>query len=295
MKFGVVILNWNNATDTIACVLSIRLWHHTWTPTIIVVDNHSASGDVNRIEAACPEAVLAQAEYNLGFGGGTNIGVQIALETSCDAVLLLNNDARIDQENVERLVQSLKSTADLGVVGPILLDGDKVLSAGGRDISRHVVTHLQEIPRGGRLQSVTYVPGTVALIRADVFRSIGTLDEAYFFGGEIADFCERAKLAGFTVSVDTYSHASHSMERSSGLRNSLHKYYALRNRFLFINKFRAHKKVRYYSFWTLIAVVQFSKALLLGDFAMARIYRLALIDGLRGRFGGQNTRIISAP
>jgi GT2 family glycosyltransferase len=85
------------------------------------------------------------------------------------------------------------------------------------------------------LEPVDYVPGTAALIRTDLLRTIGALDEAYFFSGEMADFCRRARLAGWTCAICPQSVVTH--EPSAGAtRATLYQYYTLRNRFLFIRR-----------------------------------------------------------
>ena len=99
-----------------------------------------------------------------------------------------------------------------------------------------VITHLRLREPPTTLLDVDDVPGTVALVRRQVFERVGLLDEAYFFGGEMADLCHRARLCGFRSVTDPGARAQHDLDRSSETRQTLHRYYIVRNRFLFVRK-----------------------------------------------------------
>ena len=296
MELAVVILNWNAAAETVRCVHAVASWKRL-RPAIWVVDNGSADGSAEVISRECPDARLIRNPVNLGFAGGNNRGIVRALSAGDAPILLLNNDAFIEEEDVIRLVDTLHADARLGLVGPLLFDADgreRLLSAGGRDIARHTNSHIREVTAGVPVREVDYVPGTVVVVRPEVFRTVGLFDEDYFFGGEIADLCERARRQGYVSAIDTRARAFHSLSRSSDLRETLHIYYVFRNRFLFIRKFRHARRIPLYGFWTLYGLAVSLRAQLLGRSAKARAIRLGLLDGWRGRFGGQNERVLSA-
>src|SRR5262249_27616783 len=161
-------LNWNDADDTIACVNSTMPWRARWNLLVVVVDNHSVRDDFERLKAHSANIILHANPTNAVFGVGTNAGIRMSLENYCDPVLMLTNDAAIDIRAMERVIESLDTHSELGIIGPLLWDGKTLLAAGGRDIARYSDTHLHQLHNNGRLQSVDYVPGTVALIRAEV-------------------------------------------------------------------------------------------------------------------------------
>jgi GT2 family glycosyltransferase len=302
MKLSVIVLNWNAADDTIRCIRSVLSWCNL-QPIVWVVDNASKDQGVELIAQHCPGARLLHSATNRGFAGGNNLAIRCALDEGGERILLLNNDASIDEENVARLVASLAANPELGVVGPLLRDegeGSVRLSAGGRDISRHITSRIyyEEYPTATLLEAeplrrVDYVPGAVALIRAELFRTVGLFDEDYFFGGELADFCERARQHGYESAINVQAIATHRLDRSSKLRDTLHIYYVVRNRFLFINKFRSAQKIPLCGFWAGYGLYLFFLALMQGRRRRARAIRLALLDGLSGRCGNQNERVLS--
>jgi GT2 family glycosyltransferase len=294
MALGVIILNWNAADDTIACLRSIQTWQDL-SSQVWVVDNGSEDGGAERIARAHPYVRLIRSRFNRGFAGGNNLALVETLEAGCEQVLLLNNDATIDVESVATLLETLRSRPDIGIIGPTVWDSDRpqvLLSAGGTDMARNLVSHILEPPSDGELRLVAYVPGTCVLIRTAVLHAVGLLDEDYFFGGELADLCERARRHGLASAVDGRAQAYHRIDRSSELRHSLHIYYVLRNRFLFIRKFYAGKRLVLFSLWLAYGAYLAALALAHGQRRRARAVLLGLVDGLRGRFGGQNERVL---
>jgi GT2 family glycosyltransferase len=294
-RLAIIILNWNAAPETIHCVRSIELWQEC-TPAIWVVDNASVDGSADTISRACPGVHLVRNEQNLGFGGGNNRGIEQTLSAGAQAILLLNNDASIQEHDLLRLFATLRQDAKAGFVGPLLLSDDRhtVLSAGGRDIATALDTHLKSAPTGALTYSVDYVPGTVVLIRAEVWEAVGLFDEAYFFSCEMADLCERGKRHGYQSIIDARAQAIHAQHAPSQLRETLYTYYSLRNRFLFVSKFRSRGRWAIQAFWAAYGLGMGVKARLAHKPLRARAAFLAVRDGLRGRFGGQNERVLSS-
>jgi len=292
MNLAVIIINWNQATATIRCVNSLLAWTHA-APEVWVVDNASTDNSRELIPRSCPAISYIYNDVNQGFAGGNNTALRKIVSSKAEAVLLLNNDAVITEEHALRLLTALRENPRLGVLGPLLEErhGNKrIVLAGGRDISRHLFTrriHPVTVKApADSFFSVDYVPGTVAMIRAELFRTIGLLDETYFFSGELADFCRRAQSAGWMCGICPQSIAVH--EPGAGaIRSTLYRYYTLRNRFLFV---RRHEKAwrRLFAFWIVCGVLMAAEACVRGQPAQARAAWLAMRDGLAGRFGNRN-------
>lgn len=303
MSLAAVILNWNQAGDTIACARSLEPALRPGD-TVWIVDNASTGDDPQRIAEDCPGARLLAADRNLGFGGGNNLALREILDEAWDQVLLLNNDARIGLRDLEALRRCLEGRPDLAVLGPGLYDGDdpeRLLSAGGRDIARHVATHETAAP-GARpaevfgdpasIREVDYVPGTCALLPTAALRRVGLFDEDYFFAGEMADLCRRAADMGLGSAVLGSARALHYTSRSSALRGELYGYYILRNRFLYVERHLPAERGRLRLEWTLRGLRFWLEAVGRGDRRRARALRLAVVDGWRGRYGDRNRAVL---
>lgn len=292
-KISIVILNWNAAQDTIQCLRQFDSWQAVHVD-IWVVDNASVDGSADQIEQACPGVRLIRNPQNEGFSGGTNRGIQSALAQGDAPILLLNNDASVDETALARLYDTLQSKPTIGIVGPLLYrtDDQQLIVAGSKNPVWHLHNQILSIPKDGKPYRVDYISGSVALIRAELLRSVGLLDEDYFFYTEIADLCRRARNKGFDTIVDPAARAYHNLERSSDLRSTLYIYYIIRNRFVYIRKAYGAFGFPLTTFWMIYSALLAFKLQMEGKRATASAVWMGLRDGLRGRSGGQNERIL---
>lgn len=292
MKLAVVILNWNGLADTGRTVETLATWIRL-CPHLIVVDNASTERDGLRdLESL---ATVLYNDSNLGFAGGTNRGVEEALSAGADAVLLLNNDAHIDESNCERLVWTLDAQSEIGLVAPLLYDQTgSFVSAGGHNPVFHLQTRNRAISAHKPIFAVEQISGTVALVARDVWIEIGLLDERYFFSTEMADLCRRARNGGFSPSIESRAHAVHNLERSASSRESLYTYYIIRNRFLYIHNFYGRARLALRVLWGLYGLLLWLRLRVSGQRKTATAVRLGTLDGLSARFGNQNERILRA-
>jgi GT2 family glycosyltransferase len=295
VELAAIILNWNAASDTIRCVQELAGWSRL-QPTIWVVDNASSDGSADIIAASCPQVHLIRNTANLGYADGNNQALRSALAWGNVPILLLNNDAMVAEAAVIRLVETLQANPQLGFIGPLLFDAaqpDRLLAAGGQNMVCHLTSHISKVTGDQPIYLVDYVPGTVILARAETLRLVGLLDPAYFFTGEIPDLCRRARQQGYLTAVDARAKAFHALHRSGELRGTLYPYYIVRNRFLFVQKFYPRARFLFYGFWGLYSLALSLKLQWQGQAATARAVRLGLADGLQGRFGGQNERVLA--
>jgi GT2 family glycosyltransferase len=206
MKLSVVILNWNGKNDTLACLTSLQ---NSEAPAFdtIVVDNGSTDDSVLEIAKRFPQVALLETGKNLGYAGGNNIGIEHALKHGADLVLLLNNDTIVDRHFVKALINSSQDQPNVGIFGayPIrMTDPEKIDHLGGRWNSSTATFDLIGLGASTGFktdQSLDYVCGCSILIRRQVFEKIGFLEPTFFLFWEEADFCMRAKKAGFGIEI----------------------------------------------------------------------------------------------
>ncbi|MBL8766852.1 MAG: glycosyltransferase family 2 protein [Planctomycetes bacterium] len=218
-----VVLNWNGAEHTLRCVAALER-SRPRAPAVVVVDNASDDDSVARIKAALPHVKLHVAASNLGYGGGINVGIRLALERGAERVLVLNNDVEVEPDCVAHLESALDADDRIGIVGPmVLLPGDerRIWAAGGE------VTHRQNVSRlrgHGRVWNgcfrddapVDYVPGAALLVRRAVFERAGVFDESFFCYMEDVEFGQRAARAGFENRYVARAIAVHDASASTG-------------------------------------------------------------------------------
>lgn len=242
-KIFIIILNFNGGDDILSCLDSLQLIKKptSWKKEVIVVDNASTDGSVKKIESKYRKIKVFRNKKNLGFATGNNIGIRYALKRNADAVMLLNQDTAAEKTFLEPL---LKNPAD--VVGPVIKfkRGRRWLyDYGGRVnwlIGRTSHQESYRLSKKPDFQDPDYISGCAMLIKRPVFEEVGLLDERFFLYFEDADFCLRAKRAGFKIAIGLESKILHNLDK--GERKSLFRvYHLLRSNLIFIN--------RYISFW----------------------------------------------
>ncbi|PEN14500.1 glycosyl transferase family 2 [Longibacter salinarum] len=211
-----IILNWNGADDTIQCVRSVQARSDA-SCTCLVVDNGSTDGSAATIRAACPEVRVHETGANLGFAGGCNAGIRIAIRDGAEYVWLINNDA-IPADGAYR---ALRDVADahpaVGGVGAVLrymADPNHVQTWGGGWHAPWLgaaVNWTRPVPDS----LITYLVGACLLLRIDALSEIGLLDEAYFMYREDVDLCVRMQRAGWQVAVAKDATVYHAVGGSS--------------------------------------------------------------------------------
>ena len=237
-----IILNWNNARDTLRCLQSVHA--SDYAPLrVLVVDNASHDDSLAVIRAHAPDIeVMANAE-NLGYAGGNNVGIQRAIEHGADYVLLLNDDTVIDPAMVSALVTAARQCPDGGIFGPKVysLEEPGVLLSAGAALGRwsELTSRALGCVDDGRwdhLTEVDYLWGCALLVSRQAIAAAGMLDPAFFAYHEDIDWCYRIRAAGYKVLFVPQAKAWHPDTRRWREESALVTYYMSRNHLQLISK-----------------------------------------------------------
>jgi hypothetical protein len=236
----VVILNWNGKNDTLTCLASLE--NQVSSFDTIIVDNGSNDDSVTEIKKRFPRATLVETSQNLGYAGGNNVGIEYALKQGADLILLLNNDTVVDKQFIASLLKTAQNSPKAGIFGayPIrMANPEKIDHLGGRWNSSTATFDLIGLgaAKGFKTeQPLDYVCGCSILIRRQVFETIGLLESNFFLFWEEADFCMRAKKAGFGIEI-CYEAQLHHKISASFIGGAPHKtYFWWRGRFLWMER-----------------------------------------------------------
>jgi len=120
-KVFVVIVTYNGSKWVTPCFSSLR--KSTVPLHTIVIDNGSQDDTLARIAADYPEVEIIDTGKNHGFGKANNIGMELAYRRGADYVFLLNQDAWIDPDAVEKLVAAHQRHPGYGIISPMHLNG----------------------------------------------------------------------------------------------------------------------------------------------------------------------------
>lgn len=123
IRLFVIIVTYKGQRWYDRCFGSLR--QSTIPVQTIVVDNASNDGTVEYIKEHYPEIHLIDSKENLGFGRANNIAMRYALDQGCDYVFLLNQDAWVEPETFERLVEIHQRHPEYGLLGPVQVNAEK--------------------------------------------------------------------------------------------------------------------------------------------------------------------------
>ncbi len=246
MKLTVVILNWNGKCDTIACLDSLQKSEAPFD--IVVVDNGSEDNSAAAISKRFPGVMVLETGQNLGYAGGNNIGIASALKQGSDLVLLLNNDTIVDRQFIASLLKAAEESRAVGIFGAYPLrfsEPEKLDHLGGKWNGLTASFDLVGLgaSKGFRThETLDYVCGCSILVRKEVFETVGLLEPTFFLFWEEADFCMRAKKAGFGIEVCYEAELLHKVS-ASFIGGSPHKtYFWWRGRFLWMERNCSNKE-----------------------------------------------------
>ena len=207
----VVVVTWNCEATLAGCLAAVSRSSPAAPARVICVDNGST--DASRsIAAACGAEVVTMG-VNAGFPRAVNAVLD---ECTSEFVLLLNPDVEVAPDAIATCVRALERQPRVGLVGANLRqpDGRPDLAAARRfrtlgllaieslglsQLSRRL--DPQYFPRWDRTDSrpVPCINGAFALIRTDLFRAIGGLDETAFLYLEDQELCRQVAARGLEV------------------------------------------------------------------------------------------------
>lgn len=292
MRIEAILLAWNDIEAALAQLSRLNSWRNI-DPGLCLVDNTADAAPEPAYGARLPpNCRLILPGRNLGYAGGINAGLRGITAKDAGAVLLINNDVLLEEKDALTLIRHLNANPALGAVGPVLEEtrgGCAVKCFGGLDPLSHASTRRFSPPAAGSwpLLDANYVPGTVFLFRSELLSKIGLLDEEFFFSGEIAEYCARIRRAGLRCAVALDATARHEQSGDQRLRNTLYRYYTLRNRFLLARRGAPAARMPWKLAWTLTGALMWLKTAP-RDPGAARAVAWAIRDAWGGRFGNRN-------
>jgi len=253
---GIIVLNWQNWRDTLACLNSLKKLVFSESINIIVCDNGSEDVSFTKIlnwaqqnyalteigvwfsdyfpeiPANLPTLpfVLIQTSANLGFAGGNNVGIRYALATkTCTYLWLLNNDTLVETQALSALYDYAETQPHLGLIGSTIIDyyqRDQVQCAGGCRYSP-LLTVFRPVCGGESLNTVMqkptvkldYVYGASLFFRVTAVEQVGLLNEEYFLFYEELDYSQRLRRQNYDIGWCKNSWVYHKGSASIGKKS----------------------------------------------------------------------------
>jgi N-acetylglucosaminyl-diphospho-decaprenol L-rhamnosyltransferase len=216
---AIVIVNYFKAERILENVAALR--RQTVAPRlkIVVVDNSADPGEADRLRDGLTwREDLILLPRNVGYSQGVNLAALNA--GHFDHILLLNPDIVLDDpETLETLLRELRGRPDVGVMATLQANDDGTPVEVARrfpNLAKQVIRRLRpgaytdhdvlrpllEQPRSGILD-VDWVQSSFTLVRGDLWRALGGLEERYeIFMADVA-LCQSAHALGYRVVVSS--------------------------------------------------------------------------------------------
>lgn len=287
-RVDAVIVNYhqpNLAADAARSVLASR----GIDTRVILIENEGDGAWVQSEFAGDPRVSLIANSANIGFGPACNQGIELAMKGGADFVLLLNSDAQVRPDTIEKLMEPAKKH---GLAAPkILLPIGGIYSAGGiveisRARCRNRGIYEKDSGQYDRAETMPFASACALLISRRALKTGIRFHEPYFLYYEDADLCLALARAGFSVAYEPSAVAVHLESASTGSERTFHlDYFDSRNRWLFLKR-NAKGPQRLIGSVYLFATILY-KALFVREFGSKNTWALmrGLGDALRGNFG----------
>ncbi len=220
---SVIIVSFNTRDLTLRCLGTLFEDLEGIASEVWVVDNASQDGSVQAIREAFAEVKVIASERNLGFGAANNRALE---QARGQFLLLLNSDAFPLPGATAALLKYLQGHAEVGAVGPQLLNADGSLQPScwkfpspRRAWAEAVglAALLPEHPVFGDYfrwahdaeRRVDFVVGACVLLRRAVYEAVGGFDESFFLYAEETDWMQRMQAAGWPVAFVPQAQVTH--------------------------------------------------------------------------------------
>lgn len=253
-RVGIILLTYNNHSITRRCIDSLKTLNYT-NFEIYVVDNGS------ELTFVCQECRVIRSEFNLGFGGGNNLGIREALKDGCESIWLLNNDTIVMPDTLSKLVEFGKERSSSLIGAKLINYPEMSLQAygGGRISWVFGVAPLNKTNSG-----IDYLSG--ASIFYDCRAIALEFDPIFFMYWEDSDLAIRMRNRGYALECCENAIVLHQESSSLGkFSEKLESYYVDS----MVKFFRRYSRI-----WVLPVSIGLSlriaRRILLGEFGSIR-------------------------
>ncbi len=230
---SVVVLSWNTAALTLACLRALYAETPRHAREVIVVDNGSHDGSADAIAAQFPQVRLLRNADNRLYAAGNNQGVAIA---TGEFVCTLNSDTEVRPGALDALVDFLRAHPGHAAVAPKLCDPDgsvqracqrfpTLASAlcfdswwgtwwpGSRVQARYLMRDFDHLTS----RDVEQPPGACFVMRRDEWQACGGFDEELALFYNDVDLCRRLWRRGRRIHYLASAEVMH--HRGASTRN----------------------------------------------------------------------------
>jgi GT2 family glycosyltransferase len=194
---AIIVLNFNGQSCLPRCLESLAQSKYI-SQEVVVVDNGSTDHSFFTAQKNYPQYTYIKKTTNTGFAGGMNTGIEYALSKGHDFIWLMNYDATVFPETLDKLVEAVLKNPKIEVSSPRIIDDqEQTWFCGGKiDYLRMRTVHNRNCKETTTPHTTGFLTGCALFVQSRVFKEVGLLDERFFLYYEDADFCQRVQKRG---------------------------------------------------------------------------------------------------
>ena len=247
---AVIIVSYNTRDLLRGCLASLKGPGRKRPPHVVVVDNASSDGSVEMVRKEFSWVELIANDRNAGFAAANNQALRCTPE---EFILCLNPDTIVEENTIRNSVDYLRANPDVGLLGCRINNPDGTLQLSARRFPSLwtlivEMTGLYKVaPSGWTIFNpwivrtngpvdTDVVKGAFFLLRKKALEVVGTFDERFALYSEEADWCRRARTAGWRVVYFPQVQITHLEGASSVVRRNSAKFLLLESEAAYFRK-----------------------------------------------------------
>ena len=236
IRLGIVILAWNSERVIDKCLSSVTKLKE-FSPTVVIINNGSTDstpGILDKyVKGHSGVFSVIEKKKNMGTTVTRNQGIKKLLKQGMDYICILDSDTEVNDGAFLLLTEEMKKNPSYGLIGPTLVTSGGVIQMSARAFPTALEKLYKAIPiksvqkKGEALETqkpkcagmtsypVDYLMSACWLVRPEVFRKAGLLDEKIFYAPEDAEYCIRVWKSGWQVAFCPDARIIHEWQRLS--------------------------------------------------------------------------------
>lgn len=202
MKVLILIVTYNGIEWIQTCLNSV----YSLDYDIMVVDNASTDNTIGVIREKYPNVILRAETDNKGFGQANNVGLRYALQNQYEYVVLLNQDAWLLPDTIDKMIDAYVKNPEFWILSPVQMNS--ALKTIEPQFSKYLKKNEVDV-RVRKVQQVDFVNAAIWLLPIQTLKKIGGFDPIFPHYGEDNDYVKRTHYFGGKIGVFTDAIAYH--------------------------------------------------------------------------------------
>lgn len=203
---------------------------------VIIIDNCSMDNTRKIIKENYPWVELVENNINLGFGKANNIGFERVIEEKYDYAFLLNQDAKIEEDTIKKLINTMKKYPEYAILSPIhrSVVNYKLDENFSSYLNSKKNNLIDDFMLGNIIKDVyevDFVNAALWLVSKECILECEGFDPIFPHYGEDSEFVDRCKNKGYRVGIVPCAYGNHvrakpiSIDKEKDFNSSISRHY----------------------------------------------------------------------